>query len=242
MLPSSLIGHFHSMAYIEVRGLTKEYHLGVEVIHALRGLDFTVAQGEFLSVTGQSGSGKSTLMHILGALEKPTSGTYTLDGEVISDKNLSSLVDVRRNAIGFVFQTFNLLPRLSALDNVALPLVYKGHSMRIRHERAKQALERVHLADRLKHKPNELSGGERQRVAIARALVVQPKIILADEPTGNLDSKTTDEIMKLLLELKEQGTTIILVTHELDLAQLTDRVLVLHDGKIASIRDNKGTS
>lgn len=230
------------MSYLVAKNLKKDFHLGGETIHAIDDVSFELLKGEFLSITGQSGSGKSTLMHILGALEQPTSGTYILDGEVISDKNLSSLVSVRRDAIGFVFQTFNLLPRLSALDNVALPLVYQGLGMRIRRERAKHALERVYLTERLKHKPNELSGGERQRVAIARALVVQPKIILADEPTGNLDSKTSDEIMKLLLELKGQGTTIILVTHEPDLARLTDRVLALHDGKIASLRDNRGTS
>ncbi|MFA6512474.1 MAG: ABC transporter ATP-binding protein [Patescibacteria group bacterium] len=223
------------MAYLSVKNLTKKFHLGGETITALDDVSFDVQQGEFLSVTGQSGSGKSTLMHILGALEIPTTGTYALDGEDISGKSLSSLVHVRRHSIGFVFQTFNLLPRLSAAENVALPLIYQGIGLVERRHRAQEALKRVDLENRMKHKPNELSGGERQRVAVARALVTNPKIVLADEPTGNLDSKTSAEIMKLLLQLKDQGTTIILVTHESDLARLADRVLELHDGKVASI-------
>lgn len=229
------------MAYIEIKGLTKEYHLGVETIHALRGLAFSIERGEFLSITGQSGSGKSTLMHILGALEVATAGTYILDGETITGRNLSSLVRVRRYSIGFVFQTFNLLPRLSAIENVALPLVYQGKSVRERKRSAAEALQRVHLEHRMQHKPNELSGGERQRVAIARALIVQPKIVLADEPTGNLDSRTSDEIMKLFLELKAEGTTIVLVTHEHELARRADRVLELSDGLITFIKSGGST-
>jgi putative ABC transport system ATP-binding protein len=225
------------VAYIELKNLRKEYHLGVENVKALDGVSFEIHRGEFLSITGPSGSGKSTLMHIIGALDNPTDGTYVLDGQEISGKPLSSLVDVRRHSIGFVFQTFNLLPRMSALDNVALPLVYQGKGQKERRRRAQEALARVHLDHRTGHRPNELSGGERQRVAIARALVADPKLILADEPTGNLDSKTSEEILKLFLELNREDATIVLVTHEPELAQVAKRSVRLLDGKVEKIID-----
>ncbi|HXY39006.1 MAG TPA: ABC transporter ATP-binding protein [Vicinamibacteria bacterium] len=206
--------------------------MGAEEIHALRGVSFSIDKAEYVAVMGPSGSGKSTLMNLIGCLDTPTRGTYVLRGKVVSQMNDDELAAVRNREIGFVFQTFNLLPRASALHNVELPLVYAGIPKDQRLERAKAALAMVDLAERMHHKPNELSGGQRQRVAIARALVMNPSILLADEPTGNLDSATGEEIMRLFARLHQQGNTIILVTHEHDIAQHAHRAIHIRDGKI----------
>src|SRR6185503_6544331 len=205
-----------------------------EEIHALRGVSFTIEPGEYLAVMGPSGSGKSTLMNLIGCLDSPTQGTYVLRGKVVSQMNDDELAEIRNREIGFVFQTFNLLPRANALHNVELPLVYAGIPREERMERAKRALEMVDLGERMGHKPNELSGGQRQRVAIARALVMGPAILLADEPTGNLDSATGEEIMRLFEKLHSDGNTIILVTHERDIAEHAHRTIHIRDGKIES--------
>ena len=212
--------------------LWKTYVMGTEQVHALRGVAFEVERGEYLAIMGPSGSGKSTMMNLIGCLDTPTQGQYWLNGKLVSEMDDDELAYIRNKEIGFVFQTFNLLPRASALHNVELPLIYNGSPRTQRIEMAKRALERVDLADRMNHKPNELSGGQRQRVAIARALVNNPSIILADEPTGNLDSQTSQEIMALFDDLNEQGNTIILVTHEPDIAQHAHRVLHILDGRV----------
>lgn len=217
---------------IEVEQLNKIYQIGTIEVHALRGVDMNIDQNEYVAIMGPSGSGKSTLMNILGCLDTPSSGVYKLAGSLVNEMNDDQLADIRNREIGFVFQTFNLLPRANALHNVELPLVYAGISAGQRRKQATEALERVGLADRMDHKPNELSGGQRQRVAIARALVNNPSIILADEPTGNLDTKTGDEIMNIFTELHNQGNTIILVTHEEYIAEHANRIVRLKDGYI----------
>ena len=219
---------------IRTEALTKMYQMGAEEVHALNGIDVEIRKGEYVAIMGPSGSGKSTLMNLIGCLDSPSSGRYWLAGRLVSELDDDDLAYIRNKEIGFVFQTFNLLPRATALHNVELPLIYNGTPAEERVERAKQALERVDLAPRMTHKPNELSGGQRQRVAIARALVNNPSIVLADEPTGNLDSKTGEEIMHLFKNLHSQGNTIILVTHEMDIAQHAHRVIFIRDGKIAS--------
>ena len=224
---------------IKAAGLAKTYKMGQEIIRALVSVDINVTKGEYVAFMGPSGSGKSTLMNIVGALDTPTSGTYILNGNDVSKMSESDLATVRNKEIGFVFQTFNLLPRYSALENVALPLVYAGFSKTERLARAQKVLEDVGLGNRSDHKPNELSGGQRQRVAIARALVNNPSIILADEPTGNLDSKTSFDIMALFKDLNEKGNTIIMVTHEEDIAAFAKRIVRLRDGVIESDEINK---
>ncbi|HYW66784.1 MAG TPA: ABC transporter ATP-binding protein [Candidatus Dormibacteraeota bacterium] len=219
---------------IRTEELTKVYEMGAEQVHALSGVDVDIRKGEYVAIMGPSGSGKSTLMNLIGCLDSPTAGRYWLAGRLVSDLDDDELAYIRNKEIGFVFQTFNLLPRATALHNVELPLIYNGTPAEERVERAKQALERVDLIPRMHHKPNELSGGQRQRVAIARALVNNPSIVLADEPTGNLDSKTGEEIMALFENLHRQGNTIILVTHEMDIAQHAHRVIFIRDGKIFS--------
>lgn len=219
---------------IKTQELAKVYEMGSEQVHALRGVDLEIRKGEYVAIMGPSGSGKSTLMNLIGCLDSPSSGKYWLAGRLVSDLDDDELAYIRNKEIGFVFQTFNLLPRATALHNVELPLIYNGTAADERIEKAKKALERVDLVDRMHHKPNELSGGQRQRVAIARALVNSPSIVLADEPTGNLDSKTGDEIMLLFHNLHAQGNTIILVTHEHDIAQHAHRIIYIRDGKIAS--------
>lgn len=219
---------------ISISGIGKNYVVGEETIHALLSVDLNVKKGEFVALMGPSGSGKSTLMNILGCLDSPSSGEYILNGIRVSEMTDNELAEVRNKEIGFVFQTFNLLPRSTALDNVALPLVYAGIGRVERELRANQALDNVGLANRVSHKPNELSGGQRQRVAVARALINNPSIILADEPTGNLDSKTSIEIMALLEEIHRKGNTIILVTHEEDIAMHAHRIVRMRDGKIES--------
>ncbi len=219
---------------IEMRALTRVYQLGPQEIYALRGVDLIVTKGEYVAIMGPSGSGKSTLMNLIGCLDTPTSGEYWLNGQQVSDLADDQLARIRNKEIGFVFQTFNLLPRADALHNVELPLIYAGLSGRGRRSKAAQALERVGLADRMDHKPNELSGGQRQRVAIARALVNDPSILLADEPTGNLDSTTSSEIMDVFAELHRQGQTVVMVTHEQDIAAHAARVVTLRDGLVAT--------
>jgi putative ABC transport system ATP-binding protein len=219
---------------IRTEGLTKVYEMGAEQVHALSGIDVEIRKGEYVAIMGPSGSGKSTLMNLIGCLDSPSGGRYWLAGRLVSELDDDELAYIRNKEIGFVFQTFNLLPRATALHNVELPLIYNGTPAEERVEKAKQALERVDLTARMTHKPNELSGGQRQRVAIARALVNDPSIVLADEPTGNLDSKTGEEIMHLFANLHRQGNTIILVTHEMDIAQHAHRVIFIRDGKIAS--------
>ncbi len=222
---------------IETRGITKEYRVGEVIVRALRGVDLTVQGGEFVAIMGASGSGKSTLMNLVGCLDAATSGDYLLDGADVSQLTRDQYAEIRNHRIGFVFQGYNLLSRTSAVDNVELPLFY-DHSGRIKDSRgsAIRALERVGLGDRINHEPNELSGGEQQRVSIARALVNEPAIILADEPTGNLDSRTSVDVMTVFQELNEQGITILLVTHEPDIAEYTKRIVVLRDGHIISDR------
>lgn len=219
---------------IKTEGLTKVYEMGAEQVHALRGVDLQIRKGEYVAIMGPSGSGKSTLMNLIGCLDSPSSGKYWLAGKLVSELDDDELAYIRNKEIGFVFQTFNLLPRATALHNVELPLIYNGTPAEERIEKAKKALERVDLTSRMTHKPNELSGGQRQRVAIARALVNSPSIVLADEPTGNLDSKTGEEIMSLFKTLHSQGNTIILVTHEHDIAQNAHRIIFIRDGQIAS--------
>jgi putative ABC transport system ATP-binding protein len=219
---------------IRAEDLWRTYVMGTEEIHALRGVTFTIDPGEYLAIMGPSGSGKSTLMNLIGCLDTPSKGSYVLRGKVVSQMNDDELAEVRNREIGFVFQTFNLLPRASALHNVELPMVYAGIPREERLERARRALASVDLADRMHHKPNELSGGQRQRVAIARALVMGPSILLADEPTGNLDSTTGEEIMRVFEKLHADGNTIILVTHEHDIAEHAHRVLKIRDGRVES--------
>jgi len=214
--------------------LTREYDMGSELIRALRGVSVQIQKNEYVAVMGPSGSGKSTLMNLIGCLDTPTSGEYWLNSQKVSDLADDELARIRNKEIGFVFQTFNLLPRADALHNVELPLIYAGMSARSRRERAAHALERVGLGNRMDHKPNELSGGQRQRVAIARALVNEPSILLADEPTGNLDSTTSQEIMGVFAELHHQGQTVVMVTHEQDIAAHAERVITLRDGIVAT--------
>jgi len=221
-----------SDSVIRTEDLWKTYQMGAEEVHALRGVSFDVQRGEYLAIMGPSGSGKSTLMNLIGCLDTPSSGQYFLNKKLVSEMDDDELAYIRNKEIGFVFQTFNLLPRATALHNVELPLIYNGTPRSQRIEMARVALQRVDLADRMNHKPNELSGGQRQRVAIARALVNNPSIILADEPTGNLDSQTSNEIMSFFDELHQQGNTIILVTHEHDIAEHAHRVLHILDGRI----------
>jgi putative ABC transport system ATP-binding protein len=222
---------------IRIVGLTRDYPMGGETVHALRGVDLEIQPNEYVAVMGPSGSGKSTLMNLIGCLDTPTAGQYWLAGTEVSRMTDDELARVRNRQIGFVFQTFNLLPRASALHNVELPLVYAGLPARERRQRAAQALASVGLGDRMEHRPAELSGGQRQRVAIARALVTEPSIILADEPTGNLDSTTSEEIMKIFEDLyHNRGQTIVMVTHEADIARHAARVVTLHDGMVSSDR------
>ena len=219
---------------IRLEELTKYYKVGTEVVRALRGINLPIYRNEFVALMGPSGSGKSTLMNIIGCLDTPTAGTYMLNGKDVSKLVDNDLAEIRNREIGFVFQTFNLLPRSTALDNVALPLIYAGQNKEVRRERALKVLDQVGLSDRTHHKPNELSGGQRQRVALARALVNNPSIILADEPTGNLDTKTSIEIMGLLDAIHQAGNTIILVTHEEDIALHAHRIIRLRDGLVES--------
>ncbi len=219
---------------IVTRGLKREYDMGGEIVRALRGVDLAIRRNEYVAIMGPSGSGKSTLMNLIGCLDTPNEGEYWLNGMLVSTMSDDALARVRNKEIGFVFQTFNLLPRATALQNVELPLVYAGVSSDERKKRATEALERVQLGSRIGHRPNELSGGQRQRVAIARALVNRPSILLADEPTGNLDSQTSEEIMRVFEELANNGQTVVMVTHEPDIAVHAKRVIVLRDGVISS--------
>ncbi len=221
-------------AIIYIKDLVKNYYVGNQVVRALRGIDLEIHKGEYVAIMGPSGSGKSTLMNILGALDTPTSGTYKLNGNHVSDMADDQLASIRNREIGFIFQTFNLLSRYNALENVSLPLIYAGVPRHERNQRALKVLEDVGLADRVTHKPNELSGGQRQRVAVARALINNPAMILADEPTGNLDSKTSQEIMRLIRDIHDLGNTIIVVTHEEDIARQAQRIIRLLDGHIES--------
>ncbi|WP_374541994.1 ABC transporter ATP-binding protein [Flavobacterium sp.] len=221
-----------SQPIIEIKGITRDFPLGSETVHVLKGINLVINKGEYVALMGPSGSGKSTLMNILGCLDTPTSGSYILNGKLVSEMHDDELAEIRNKEIGFVFQTFNLMPRTTALDNVALPMVYAGKSKEERNARATEVLTQVGLSDRMDHKPNQLSGGQRQRVAIARALVNKPSIILADEPTGNLDSKTSIEIMKLFGEIHANGNTVILVTHEEDIAAHAHRIIRVKDGII----------
>jgi putative ABC transport system ATP-binding protein len=219
---------------IKITNIKRDFPLGNEIVYVLKGIDLDIKKGEYVALMGPSGSGKSTLMNILGCLDTPTSGTYILNGKHVSEMQDDELAGIRNKEIGFVFQTFNLMPRTTALDNVALPMVYAGFSKSERIERATEVLKQVGLDDRMDHKPNQLSGGQRQRVAVARALVNKPSIILADEPTGNLDSKTSVEIMNLFNEIHANGNTVILVTHEEDIAAYAHRIIRLRDGIIES--------
>ncbi|WP_319800089.1 ABC transporter ATP-binding protein [Flavobacterium sp. N2270] len=224
---------------IEIKNITRDFPLGNEIVHVLKGIDLTINKGEYVALMGPSGSGKSTLMNLLGCLDTPTGGTYVLNGKHVSEMQDEELAEIRNKEIGFVFQTFNLMPRTTALDNVALPMVYAGFSKAERNERATEVLTQVGLADRMDHKPNQLSGGQRQRVAVGRALVNKPSIILADEPTGNLDSKTSVEIMGLFNDIHANGNTVILVTHEEDIAAHAHRIIRLRDGVIESDVKNR---
>ncbi|WP_438710018.1 ABC transporter ATP-binding protein [Aquimarina muelleri] len=224
---------------IEIRNIIRNFQLGQETVYVLKGIDLDITRGEYLAIMGPSGSGKSTLMNLLGCLDTPTGGAYILNGNDVSEMTDNELADIRNREIGFVFQTFNLLPRTTALDNVALPMVYAGISKKDRIIRAEEVLKDVGLSDRMDHKPNQLSGGQRQRVAVGRALVNKPSIILADEPTGNLDSKTSLEIMQLFDEIHAAGNTVILVTHEEEVAAHAHRVIRLRDGMIESDVRNK---
>jgi len=219
---------------IKITNIKRDFILGNETVYVLKGIDLQINKGEYVALMGPSGSGKSTLMNILGCLDTPTSGTYILNNKDVSQMHDDELAEIRNKEIGFVFQTFNLMPRTTALNNVALPMIYAGYSKSDRNKRAKEVLEQVNLADRIDHQPNQLSGGQRQRVAIARALVNKPSIILADEPTGNLDSKTSTEIMKLFGDIHKLGNTVILVTHEEEIASYANRVIRLRDGMIES--------
>jgi len=219
---------------IEIRQITRDFPLGNEVVKVLKGIDLDIDRGEYVAIMGPSGSGKSTLMNLLGCLDTPTSGTYILNGKDASQMGDDELAEIRNKEIGFVFQTFNLLPRTTALENVALPMIYAGYSKTDRKKRAEEVLTNVGLGDRMDHKPNQLSGGQRQRVAVGRALVNKPSIILADEPTGNLDSKTSLEIMNLFDEIHAAGNTVILVTHEEDVANHAHRIIRLRDGLVES--------
>jgi putative ABC transport system ATP-binding protein len=227
---------------IRIRDLERRYVMGGEVIHALRGVSLSIRRNEYVAIMGPSGSGKSTMMNVLGCLDTPDDGEYWLNGQEVSRLTDDALARVRNKEIGFVFQTFNLLPRATALHNVELPLIYAGLSARERRDRARAALERVGLGNRMDHRPNELSGGQRQRVAIARALVNQPSILLADEPTGNLDSTTSADIMQVFGELHAMGQTVIMVTHEPDIAAFAERVVVLRDGRVESDRLNRDSA
>jgi putative ABC transport system ATP-binding protein len=224
---------------IETHNIMKEYRMGTNIVRALQDVSISINKGEYVAFMGPSGSGKSTLMNIVGCLDSPSSGTYMLNNHLVSEMTENELATTRNKEIGFVFQTFNLLPRASALENVALPLIYAGYTKDDREEMAMKALENVNLADRYHHKPNELSGGQRQRVAIARALVNNPSIILADEPTGNLDSKTSYDIMNLFQDLHDKGNTIIMVTHEDDIAHYAHRIVRLKDGLVEWDRVNE---
>ena len=221
-------------AILQLRDITRDFKLGAQTVHVLKGINLDIEKNQYLALMGPSGSGKSTLMNLLGCLDTPTLGSYKLNGTDVSSLNDNQLAEIRNKEIGFVFQTFNLLPRSTALENVALPLVYAGMGKQERLERASEVLAQVGLADRMDHRPNQLSGGQRQRVAIARALVNRPALILADEPTGNLDSKTSLEIMKLFDDIQAAGNTVIIVTHEEDIAQYAKRIIRLVDGNIYS--------
>ena len=220
---------------IEINGVTKRYKLGEQIVYALNGVNLNIERGEYTALMGPSGSGKSTLMNIIGCLDSPTEGTFFLNNKEVSRMSDSALSEVRNTEIGFVFQTFNLLNRLNAIENVSLPLLYAGIPKKEREERAKEVLDKVGLGDRMSHKPNELSGGQRQRVAVARALINNPSILLADEPTGNLDTQTSHEIMALFEEIHSAGNTIVLVTHEQDIAQHAKRIIRLRDGVVELI-------
>ena len=224
---------------IEIKGLKREFAVGSEIVKALKGIDVSVMKNEYLAMMGPSGSGKSTLMNLLGCLDTPTAGAYNLNGTNVSSLKDNDLAEIRNKEIGFIFQTFNLLPRLTALENVSLPLVYAGYNSEDRKIKAKDVLEKVGLGDRMDHRPNQLSGGQRQRVAVARALVNDPSIILADEPTGNLDSKTSLDIMRLFEEIHEMGNTLIVVTHEEEVASHAHRILRLRDGLVESDLNNE---
>jgi putative ABC transport system ATP-binding protein len=232
------------MPVVDVRGVTRVYDTGKVQVHALRGVDMKVEEGEFLAIMGPSGSGKSTLMNVLGCLDRPTAGSYLLNGEDVATLGTDALARIRNRTLGFVFQAFHLLPRTSAQENVELPLLYheEGLSWKEIHRRAKVALESVGLGDRMDHTPNELSGGQKQRVAIARALVSEPRVLLADEPTGNLDSRTTLEIADILQKLNREGLTILMVTHEAEIARFARRIVTMRDGLIASDRPGPGRS
>ena len=224
---------------IEIKGLKREFAVGSEIVKALKGVDVSVMKNEYLAMMGPSGSGKSTLMNLLGCLDTPTAGAYNLNGTDVSSLKDDDLAEIRNKEIGFIFQTFNLLPRLTALENVSLPLVYAGYNSEDRKIKAQDVLEKVGLGDRIDHRPNQLSGGQRQRVAVARALVNDPSIILADEPTGNLDSKTSLDIMRLFEEIHEMGNTLIVVTHEEEVALHAHRILRLRDGLVESDLNNE---
>mgnify|MGYP003308383769 FL=1 len=233
-MSGSKLKHDAPPALIQARNLRKTYHVGDQVVHALDGLDLDIHANEYVALMGPSGSGKSTLMNMLGCLDSPTSGSYVLNGQDVSRLEDDALADIRNREIGFVFQTFNLLPRYTAQENVALPMIYAGIGKADRMKRAEEVLAQVGLADRMDHRPNELSGGQRQRVAVARALVMRPSIILADEPTGNLDTATSLEVMELFADIQKAGNTVILVTHEEDIAACAERTVRLRDGRVES--------